>query len=127
MICCNSEYHPWMKSIYFKCDSKLLTLCRQVLDEVIFTQKIYFGKIVTGEAFISKNGRIEIIEKYNPLCVDMETASVAHVCYVNNIPFIAIRSITDAESNCGTETFEDNCVSAANNSINILEKVLMGI
>ena len=116
-----------MDNIYFKCDSKLLTLSKEVVVENIFSQKIYFGKIVTGESFISENGRKQIIEKYNPLCVDMETASVAHVCYVNNIPFIAIRSITDIESECGIETFEANCVSAANNSINILVKILMSI
>lgn len=122
-----TEYHPWMDSIYFKCDSSLLTLSRRVLVENIFPQKIYFGKIVTGEAFISKNGRREIIEKYNPLCVDMETASIAHVCYANNTPVIAIRSITDTESECGTEVFETNCESVAKNSINVLVKILMSI
>ena len=122
-----TEYHPWMDSIYFKCDSSLLTLSRRVLVENIFPQKIYFGKIVTGEAFISKKGRRAIIEKYNPLCVDMETASIAHVCYVNNTSFIAIRSITDTESECGTDVFETNCESVAKNSINVLIKILMSI
>lgn len=122
-----TEYHPWMDSIYFKCDSSLLTLIRKVLVENTFPQKIYFGKIVTGESFINENGRKEIIEKYNPLCVDMETASIAHVCYANNTPFIAIRSITDTESECGTDVFETNCESISKNSINILEKILISI
>lgn len=119
-----TEYHPWMESIYFKCDSELTRLSKVAIEENIFSQKVYFGKIVTGEAFISTEGRKEIIDKYNPLCVDMETASIAHVCYVNNIPFVAIRSITDTESECGVENFEVNCVSASNNSINVLEKIL---
>ncbi len=119
-----TEYHPWMESIYFKADSKLVELCRAVIDKNTFTQKIFFGRIVTGEAFISNNGRTEIISKYHPLCVDMETASIAHVCYVNNVPFIAIRSITDTEDQCGVEVFEKNCVSASNNSINMVKKIL---
>jgi len=119
-----TEYHPWMESIYFKADSKLVKLCRAVIDKNTFTQKIFFGRIVTGEAFISDNGRTEIISKYHPLCVDMETASIAHVCYVNNVPFIAIRSITDTEDQCGVEVFEKNCVSASNNSINMVKKIL---
>ncbi|MGN9162818.1 5'-methylthioadenosine/adenosylhomocysteine nucleosidase [Clostridium sulfidigenes] len=119
-----TEYHPWMESIYFKADSKLIELCREMIDKNTFTQKIFFGRIVTGEAFISDNGRTEIISKYHPLCVDMETASIAHVCYVNNIPFIAIRSITDTEDQCGVEVFEKNCVSASNNSINMVKKIL---
>ncbi len=95
-----------------------------MIDKNTFTQKIFFGRIVTGEAFISNNGRTEIISKYHPLCVDMETASIAHVCYVNNVPFIAIRSITDTEDQCGVEVFEKNCVSASNNSINMVKKIL---
>lgn len=38
--------------------------------------------------------------------VDIKTASISHVCYVNNIPFISIRSITDTASHSGTEHFE---------------------
>ncbi|MED2711338.1 5'-methylthioadenosine/S-adenosylhomocysteine nucleosidase, partial [Bacillus toyonensis] len=85
-----TEYHPWMESVYFKTDSKLLELSRAVIENNQFTQNVYFGKIVTGEAFISESGRTEIISTYNPLCVDMETASIAHVCYANTIPFIAV-------------------------------------
>ena len=116
-----------MDNIYFKSDENLLTIIKKAVVENVFPQKIYFGKIVTGEAFISENSRSEIIEKYNLLCVDMETASIAHVCYVNNIPFIAIRSINDTESEPGIETFETNCISSATNSINILEKILISI
>jgi len=43
---------------------------------------------------------------------------------VNNVPFIAIRSITDTEDQCGVEVFEKNCVSASNNSINMVKKIL---
>lgn len=119
-----TEYHPWMDSIYFKGDENLLSLSRIVAEKGMFSQGIYFGRIVTGEAFINEVGRREIIEKYNPLCVDMETASIAHVCYANSIPFLAIRSITDTETDSGIETFEVNCVSAALNSINILERII---
>ncbi len=119
-----TEYHPWMESVYFKSDNELLELCREIASKNTFPQKIFFGRIVTGEAFISDKGRSEIKEKYNPLCVDMETASIAHVCYVNKIPFMAIRSITDTEDKSGTEVFEENCVHASLNSIDVVKKLL---
>lgn len=43
----------------------------------------------------------------------METASIAHVCYVNNIPFISIRCITDTADHSGTGSFEENCEKAS--------------
>lgn len=122
-----TKYHPWMKSIYFESNKTLLETCKKIIKENNFKQKIYFGKIVTGESFITHSRRNSIIEKYNPLCVDMETASIAHVCYVNNIPFIAIRSITDTENESGIEAFEDNCILASLNSIEITKLIIKNI
>ncbi|MDZ5253623.1 5'-methylthioadenosine/adenosylhomocysteine nucleosidase [Clostridium sp. LIBA-8841] len=119
-----TEYHPWMRSVYFKGDKSLLEICKKLLDENTFAQKIYFGKIVTGETFINNDIREEIIHNFNPICVDMETGSIAHVCYVNKIPFLAIRSITDTENESGIEVFENNCEMASLNSIEIVKKIL---
>ncbi|MCR6514480.1 5'-methylthioadenosine/adenosylhomocysteine nucleosidase [Clostridium sp. LY3-2] len=119
-----TEYHPWMKNSYFKSDKLLIDISKKIVENNKFKQKIYFGKIVTGEAFISDSGRDIIIKNHNPLCVDMETASIAHVCYVNSIPFLAIRSMSDTEEESGNEAFEKNCTLAANNSLNLTELII---
>ena len=54
----------------------------------------------------------------------METASIAHVCYVNEIPFIAIRTISDTPGESGVEVFEKNCELAAKKSIDVLKNYL---
>ncbi|MGL4338057.1 MAG: 5'-methylthioadenosine/S-adenosylhomocysteine nucleosidase [Turicibacter sp.] len=115
-----TEYHPWMKSVYFSADLNLLKRCEELVASKALPNPLYFGKVVTGEAFISDKGRTEIISKFNPRCVDMETASIAHVCYVNSIPFIAIRYITDTEDESGVGVFEDNCMVASNQSLRVL-------
>ena len=68
--------------------------------------------MVTGESFITDEGRQKICDEFAPLTVDMETASIAHVCYVNRIPFIAIRCVTDTADHNGVENFEENCARA---------------
>lgn len=67
----------------------------------------------TGEAFITDEGREKINDEFAPLAVDMETASIAHVCYVNKIPFLSIRCITDTAEHSGVENFEENCAKAS--------------
>ena len=47
------------------------------------------------------------------LSVDMETAAVAHVCYVNRIPFLCVRSITDTAEHSGIDNFDRNCETAS--------------
>lgn len=54
----------------------------------------------------------------------METAAIAHVCYVNRVPFIAVRTITDAADQSGAEDFENNCARAAGISAEFVCKML---
>lgn len=105
-----TEFHPWMENIYFNADETLLSVAHKIAKN---NSNIHFGRMVTGEKFIEDNIRDGINNKYKPLSVDMETASIAHVCYANKIPFIAIRSITDTATHSGIENFERNCQQAS--------------
>ena len=108
-----TEFHPWLESAYFKSDQALLDLTRKAVSKIDTEGKVYFGRMVTGETFIADEGRQKINEKFAPLTVDMETASIAHVCYVNSVPFISIRCVTDTAAHSGTECFEENCKKAS--------------
>ncbi len=108
-----TDFHPWMKSVYFACDSGLLAMAKRAICGKNLPFPVRFGTMVTGEEFIAADGRDEIQNRFAPLSVDMETAAVAHVCYVNQIPFIAIRTVTDTFQHSGTENFEKNCDKAS--------------
>lgn len=108
-----TEFHPYLESVYFKADEELVEMSKVAVPKLGVKCKVYWGRMVTGEAFIADDGRDEIIEAFAPLSVDMETASVAHVCYAYKIPFIAIRSITDRADHTGSEEFEKNCEEAS--------------
>jgi len=108
-----TEFHPWLETVFFKADQRLLSVAKKAVDKLEQNYKVFWGRMVTGEVFIADEGREKINEQFEPLTVDMETASIAHVCYVNNIPFISVRSITDTASHSGTGHFEENCEKAA--------------
>ena len=120
-------FHPWMPSVFFKSDDTLLQLSQNVVAHFSPEHKIFFGRMVTGESFITDDGRNEINAIYNPLTVDMETASIAHVCYVNELPFIAIRTLTDTATHSGAEHFDKNVVTASNISKKIVLELLKEI
>lgn len=121
-----TEFHPWMKTIYFKADKDLIDLAKGIVSKNEFSN-IYFGRMISGETFIGDKYRNEINTNFSPLCVDMETASVAHVCYVNKIPYIAVRTITDTAEHSGTDAFEMNCDKASKISANIVKAMLKEI
>lgn len=61
-----------------------------------FKSKIFKGVLITCDQFIAKKEvRLEMAERYGGLAVDMEAAAIAQVCESYNIPFIAIKAISD--------------------------------
>lgn len=59
--------------------------------------KKLLGPVASGDQFISKRSQIEKIGSDLPgvLCVEMEGAAVAQVCYEYRIPFNIVRTISD--------------------------------
>ncbi|MCI8971211.1 MAG: 5'-methylthioadenosine/S-adenosylhomocysteine nucleosidase [Oscillibacter sp.] len=106
-----TEFHPWMPSVYFPSDGELLSAARNYAETT--ARPILFGTIATGEIFVGNRDRERILRRCSPLAVDMETAGVAHACYVNGVPFLAVRSITDTGEESGAAAFERNCAKAA--------------
>ena len=106
-----TEFHPWITTPRFAADPRLLAAAKRAAGRL--GRRIWFGPMVTGEQFIGEEGRAEILERFAPLSADMETAAAAHVCYVNQVPFLALRTITDTARRSGVETFEENCRRAS--------------
>jgi len=108
----------------FKADESLLLIAKKAIENNAFAQAVYFGRITSGNKFLSGKGFQEVADKFNPMCVDMETAAVAHVCAINKIPFIAVRSITDSPEKSGLLNFYKNVVQASKNSYDVVERLL---
>ncbi len=108
-----TEFHPYMKTIYFESDKRLLESAKLAVKSLGIEENVFYGRMATGEAFISDDGRQEIIDNFAPLTVDMETASIVHVCYVNAKSFISVRCITDTASKSASEDFSENCPKAS--------------
>ncbi len=59
--------------------------------------KIHPGLIVTGDWFVDTTEKMRDILNNFPaaMAVDMESAAIAHTCYLHGVPFISFRIISD--------------------------------
>jgi adenosylhomocysteine nucleosidase len=59
--------------------------------------KIHKGLIISGDRFVSSAQEVQTLRRALPdaLCVEMEGAAIAQVCHDYQIPFVAVRSISD--------------------------------
>lgn len=117
-----AEFRPPEARRFFRADEELLAVARGIAME--FERPVHFGCMATGEKFIEDDGRDAINAAFAPLSVDMETAAVAHVCCVNAIPFIAVRSITDTADNSGDGAFWENLDPASRISAEFVRRML---
>lgn len=96
------KYSPFVSS--FKVDEDILLKFEKLLKD----DSYYEGLIITGDKFVvDDNAKKELKNNFNALCVEMEGASIAHVCYLNDTKFLVIRSISDMADSSGDEDYDE--------------------
>lgn len=86
---------------------------------------VKIGGIASGDKFvIDKIEKNNIRDTFDVLCVEMEGASIAQVCYLNNIPFLIIRSITDKLDGSSKIEFLKFLETSSKKASEILKKII---
>ena len=75
----------------------------------------------SGDQFIStKEQKDEIIKNFGGLCCEMEGGAIAQVCYLNNIPFVILRIVSDSPNETEYIDYKAFEVEAANRCAKIV-------
>ncbi|MBN2899140.1 MAG: 5'-methylthioadenosine/adenosylhomocysteine nucleosidase [Clostridia bacterium] len=118
---------PRMETFDFKCDDHLIDIAKKACDKVN-DANCFSGRIVSGDQFIANAEKLESLhETFGGLCCEMEGASIGQVCYLNNVPFIVIRSISDNAINGTHMDYEKFSELAIKNSVAILKDMLQAM
>lgn len=120
-----TEFHPWIDSPYFPSDPVLL----EKLKRLSLSYPMHCGVIATGEYFVeSEEQRLHLRRRYpSVLGIDMESCAIAHACYVNAVPFLSVRTVTDNAQESGLENFEQNIEKASRISMEICLKLVKNL
>lgn len=85
--------------------------------------KLKLGIIASGDIFCTEiKMKDKIRQKFNADAVEMEGASIAQVCKLDNIPFIVIRSISDKPNGNNAITFDEFLIKASKNCSYIIKE-----
>lgn len=105
----------------FECDGNLVEQCQRI---EINGVKIIKGTIASGDIFCTGiKMKEKIREKFSSDCVEMEGAAVAQVCYLNKIPFIVIRSISDIPNGKNEIDFIEYLKLASKNCAEFIKQI----
>jgi len=80
--------------VYFESDKELVKKAVDTAKEL--GENCVTGVIASGDRFVSDDATKNlIIDNFDGIVCEMEGAAIAHVCYVNEVPFGVIRTISD--------------------------------
>ena len=87
---------PRMETLAFPADEKMISLAKAACEKVNPEIKVFTGRVVTGDQFVaSKEVKDRIKTNFDGLCTEMEGAAIAQAAWLNEIPFVIIRAISD--------------------------------
>lgn len=116
---------PQMKESDFKADTKLIELAEKCCREVCPDIHSFTGRIVSGDQFISdKEKKEQLIREFQGYCTEMEGAAIAQAAYLNEIPFLVIRAISDKADDSATMDYPEFEAKAVENSVKLLSAIV---
>lgn len=82
------------------------------------------GAVASGDQFIaSKARKAEIRRQFQAICCEMEGASIGQVCFVNQVPFAVLRTISDGAADEAKLDYPVFAARAAEQCHRILKQV----
>ena len=109
---------------YIYCDENLINKFQEAENNIDNNAyNIKTGIIASGDIFCTDiDMKNKIYSKFNADCVEMEGAAIAQVCYLDKIPFIVIRSISDSPNGNNAIVFDEFVKLASKRCADILKE-----
>lgn len=116
---------PRLKKTFFEADKQLIDIAKTAAEDLKGNQKVYIGRIASGDQFIcSMKVKEDIYTTFTAYCAEMEGAAIAHTCYLNQVPFVIIRAISDKADQSADVNFETFVDMAAKNASQMIHQII---
>lgn len=116
---------PQMDVFAFEADQELADRAERVCHEVNPEISVFRGRIVSGDQFIAdKAVKERLISNFGGYCTEMEGAAIAQTAYLNQIPFVILRAISDKADDSATMDYPTFERQAAEHCVKLVEGLL---
>lgn len=116
---------PRMETSVFTADTEIVEIAYKVCKKVNPDINVYRGRIVSGDQFINDKGKKQwIVDHFQGYCTEMEGAAIAHTAYLNQIPFLIVRAISDKADNSAYMDYDDFEAKAIEHSVKLMLELM---
>lgn len=112
------------ESIY-TADPELRKIAKEACEKACPYIGVFEGRVLSGDQFISDPEiKDEMVELFGGLCVEMEGAAIAHTAWLNQIPYLVIRAISDKADDSADMDYPTFQKMAVENSVKIITEMM---
>lgn len=87
---------PRMETFAFPADERMGQIAKEACEKVNPEVQVFSGRVVTGDQFIAgREVKDRIKANFDGLCTEMEGGAIAQAAWLNQVPFVIIRAISD--------------------------------
>ena len=116
---------PRMEESVFKGDETLLKLAQKVCQEVNPDIQVFRGRVVSGDQFISDHDvKQRIVNSFGGFCTEMEGAAIAQTAWLNKIPYLVIRAISDKADGSAEMDYSEFEMKAIEHTVRLMTGML---
>lgn len=119
---------PRMDTSVFVADNELVQLAKKICTEEIKEIGVHTGRIVSGDQFISDTDKKKwIVNNFDGFCTEMEGAAIAQSAYLNGIPFLIVRAISDKADHSAEMNYSEFEEQAIKSTVKLLTGLIKQI
>lgn len=116
---------PQMGRLSFPADDLLRQAAVAAVGSAAPEVRAFEGRVVSGDQFIaSHEKKVQIAEEFQGLCCEMEGCAIAQAAFVNHLPFVIIRAISDKADESVSVSYEEFEGKAAEHCAHIVSYLL---
>lgn len=112
----------------FPANLRLAELAKAACEKVNPGIHAVLGRVLSGDQFISSDEvKLKLQKEYQGDCTEMEGAGIAHGAYLNGIPFVIIRAISDKADNSAKMDYPAFEAAAAKHSAALVKELVKNL
>lgn len=119
---------PQMPVFFFNADDNLRRLAAEVCKEVNPDIQVFKGRIASGDQFVcDQDVKNRIVSEFSAYATEMEGAAIGQAAYLNEIPFLVVRAISDKADGSAQMDYSEFEKAAVDHSVRLTLNMLARI
>ena len=116
---------PRMDTLSFRADEELIRCAEECCRRVNPDIRTFRGRVLSGDQFIADREKKEwLVNTFDGFCTEMEGAAIGHAAYLNGIPFLVVRAISDKADDSASMDYPEFEAKAISHTVALMKDMV---